>query len=120
MGDKKKSGHIPYRDSKLTKLLADSLGGNGVTLMVSLLRKNIHFSETELLFSASLMQELSEFQIACVSPSSLNSGESLNTLRYANRAKRIKTKPVVKMVRISNAQLTKMSFLRFLFSFYFG
>lgn len=32
---KKKSGHIPYRDSQLTKLLADSLAGKGVTLMVS-------------------------------------------------------------------------------------
>lgn len=31
---KKRSGHIPYRDSQLTKLLADSLSGNGVTLMV--------------------------------------------------------------------------------------
>lgn len=32
---KKRSGHIPYRDSQLTKLLADSLAGNGVTLMVN-------------------------------------------------------------------------------------
>ena len=31
---RKKSGHISYRDSKLTKLLADSLGGDGITLMV--------------------------------------------------------------------------------------
>ncbi|XP_074641456.1 uncharacterized protein LOC141899193 [Tubulanus polymorphus] len=65
---KKKHGHIPYRDSKLTKLLADSLGGNGVTLMIS-----------------------------CVSPSTYNVGETMNTLRYSNRAKKIKNKPVIKM-----------------------
>ncbi|CAL8082496.1 unnamed protein product [Orchesella dallaii] len=65
---KKKTGHIPYRDSKLTKLLADSLAGNGVTLM-----------------------------IACISPAKSNMSETLNTLRYAARAKRIKTKPVVVM-----------------------
>ena len=39
------------------------------------------------------------FQIACVSPAISNGSESMNTLRYANRAKKIKTKPVVKMVR---------------------
>jgi len=41
-------------------------------------------------------------QIACVSPSNFNSAETMNTLRYATRAKRMKTKPVVIMV----AQLT--------------
>ncbi|XP_078537273.1 kinesin-like protein KIF12 [Lissotriton helveticus] len=63
---KKKPNHIPYRDSNLTRLLADSLGGSGVTLMV-----------------------------ACVSPSSRCLPETMYTLRYANRAKRIKNRPMV-------------------------
>ncbi|XP_064460241.1 kinesin-like protein KIF12 [Ornithodoros turicata] len=65
---RKRSGHIPYRDSTLTKLLADSLGGSGMALI-----------------------------IACVSPSASNSAETINTLRYASRAKRVKTKPMVRM-----------------------
>ncbi|KAG8184714.1 hypothetical protein JTE90_013100 [Oedothorax gibbosus] len=65
---RKRSGHIPYRDSTLTKLLADSLGGSGLALM-----------------------------IACVSPSRTNLSETINTLRYASRAKKIKTKPMVRM-----------------------
>ncbi|CAH2048841.1 unnamed protein product, partial [Iphiclides podalirius] len=68
LSDGKKRGHIPYRDSKLTKLLADSLAGNGVTLM-----------------------------IACIAPTRSNLSETLNTLRYAARAKKIKSKPIVKM-----------------------
>ncbi|XP_045172440.2 uncharacterized protein LOC123534316 isoform X10 [Mercenaria mercenaria] len=69
LGDqKRRQGHIPYRDSKLTKLLADSLGGNGVTLM-----------------------------ICCITPSSYHAPETMNTLRYASRAKKIRTKPVIKM-----------------------
>lgn len=59
-----KNKHIPYRDSKLTRLLQDSLGGNTKTLM-----------------------------IACVSPSEYNYDETLSTLRYANRAKNISNKP---------------------------
>ncbi|XP_065653906.1 kinesin-like protein KIF17 [Hydra vulgaris] len=59
-----KSKHIPYRASKLTRLLQDSLGGNSRTLM-----------------------------IACVSPGANNYGETLSTLRYANRAKNIKNRP---------------------------
>ncbi|CAH0715293.1 unnamed protein product, partial [Brenthis ino] len=68
LSDGKKKGHIPYRDSKLTKLLADSLSGNGVTLM-----------------------------IACIAPTKSNLNETINTLRYAARAKKIKSKPIVKM-----------------------
>ncbi|KAJ7998648.1 hypothetical protein DPEC_G00207060 [Dallia pectoralis] len=59
-----RSKHIPYRDSKLTRLLQDSLGGNTRTLMV-----------------------------ACLSPADSNYEESLSTLRYANRAKSIQNRP---------------------------
>ncbi|TNJ27860.1 Kinesin-2 [Giardia muris] len=58
--------HIPYRDSKLTRLLQDSLGGNSKTLMC-----------------------------ANISPASTNYDESLSTLRYADRAKQIKNKPKI-------------------------
>ncbi|KAL8572768.1 hypothetical protein ACOMHN_030350 [Nucella lapillus] len=61
-----KSKHIPYRDSKLTRLLQDSLGGNTKTMMV-----------------------------ACLSPADNNYDETLSTLRYANRAKNIKNKPKI-------------------------
>ncbi|XP_065312845.1 chromosome-associated kinesin KIF4A-like isoform X2 [Gordionus sp. m RMFG-2023] len=63
---KGENGFVPYRDSKLTRILQDSLGGNSHTVM-----------------------------IACVSPSLFNVEETLNTLRYADRAKKIKNKPVI-------------------------
>ena len=61
--DPRKKNHIPYRNSKLTRLLKFSLGGNCKTVM-----------------------------IVCVSPSSQHFDETQNTLRYANRAKNIQTK----------------------------
>ncbi|KAF0301417.1 Kinesin-like protein KIF3B [Amphibalanus amphitrite] len=61
-----KSSHIPYRDSKLTRLLQDSLGGNARTIMV-----------------------------ANMGPAAYNYDESVTTLRYANRAKNIKNKPKI-------------------------
>ncbi|XP_062918558.1 kinesin-like protein KIF18A isoform X2 [Mobula hypostoma] len=59
---KGKKSHIPYRDSKLTRLLKDSLGGNCHTVM-----------------------------IATVSPSASSYEDTYNTLKYANRAKDIKS-----------------------------
>lgn len=61
-----KNTHVPYRDSKLTRLLQDSLGGNTKTIM-----------------------------IANVSPCNANYEETLSTLRYASRAKYIQNAPIV-------------------------
>ncbi|CAB3988481.1 Kinesin KIF21A [Paramuricea clavata] len=81
LGDKAKRGsHVPYRDSKLTRLLQDSLGGNSRTLM-----------------------------IACVSPSDRDFMETLNTLKYANRARNIKNKVVVNQDKASKQIATLRS-----------
>lgn len=64
--DGKKGGHIPYRDSKLTRMLQDSLGGNTKTLM-----------------------------IASISPAADNYDETVSTLRYAARARNIKNTPKI-------------------------
>lgn len=61
-----KTSHIPYRDSKLTRLLQDSLGGNTKTIMIT-----------------------------AISPSDFNYEETLSSLRYASRAKMIKNQPKV-------------------------
>ncbi|XP_062936319.1 kinesin-like protein KIF27 isoform X7 [Cynocephalus volans] len=67
LGDpRRKSSHIPYRDAKITRLLKDSLGGSAKTVMIT-----------------------------CVSPSSSDFDESLNSLKYANRARNIRNKPTV-------------------------
>lgn len=58
-----KSTHVPYRNSKLTRLLQDSLGGNSKTMMC-----------------------------ANIGPADYNYDETISTLRYANRAKNIKNK----------------------------
>ena len=62
----KNKSHVPYRDSKLTRLLQDSLGGNAYTLM-----------------------------ICCVSPASMNSAETLSSLRFAERTKKIKNRATI-------------------------
>ena len=63
-----KGAFIPYRDSKLTRLLQDSLGGNAKTLM-----------------------------IATISPHISNFDETVSTLKYASRAKYITNAPVINL-----------------------
>lgn len=63
---KSKNSVVPYRDSNLTRILQNALGGNSKTIM-----------------------------ICAVSPASLNYEESLGTLRYADRAKKIVNKATV-------------------------
>ncbi|CAD5125396.1 DgyrCDS13631 [Dimorphilus gyrociliatus] len=62
----KNSSHVPYRDSKITRILKDSLGGKAQTVM-----------------------------ICCINSSSKNMDESLKALNYAARAAKIKNKPVI-------------------------
>uniref|UniRef100_A0A8B9HTR5 Kinesin-like protein n=1 Tax=Astyanax mexicanus TaxID=7994 RepID=A0A8B9HTR5_ASTMX len=85
---KKKQVFVPYRDSVLTWLLKDSLGGNSKTIM-----------------------------IATVSPADVNYGETLSTLRYANRAKNIINKPTinedanVRLIRELRAEIARLKAL---------
>jgi DNA repair exonuclease SbcCD ATPase subunit len=66
LSSKHSSGHISYRDSRLTRLLQDSLGGNAIT-----------------------------FMIACVTPANFHMNETLNTLDYARRARSIQVRPKI-------------------------
>ncbi|XP_031568162.1 kinesin-like protein KIF27 isoform X4 [Actinia tenebrosa] len=63
---RKKALHVPYRDSKVTRLLKDSLGGNARTVMIT-----------------------------CLSPAEQDFGENLNSLKYATRARNIRNKPII-------------------------
>ncbi|CAN8265810.1 unnamed protein product [Cochlearia groenlandica] len=88
LGDEKKRKdgcHVPYRDSKLTRLLQDSLGGNSRTVM-----------------------------IACISPADINAEETLNTLKYANRARNIRNKPVVNRDPVSSEMIKMRQQLEYL------
>jgi len=80
-----KCTYIPYRDSKLTRILQDSLGGNTKTVM-----------------------------IAALGPADYNIEETLSTLRYASRAKQIQNKPRINedpkdaMIREFSDEITRL------------
>ncbi|KAJ2497881.1 hypothetical protein GGH96_004759 [Coemansia sp. RSA 1972] len=86
LGDPNKRGplvHVPYRESKLTYMLRDSLGGNAQTLL-----------------------------IACVSAAEANTAETVNTLQYASRARNIRNRGGVNMVSMSRASPKEVEALR--------
>ena len=64
------SSYVSYRDSKLTRMLQDSLGGNAITYM-----------------------------IACVTPAEFHLSETLNTVQYAQRARNIQSKPKIQQIQ---------------------
>ena len=66
------SGHVPYRDSKLTRILEPALGGNSRTAI-----------------------------ICTVTPAPQHFGESMNTLKFAARAKKMKNKPILNDINVS-------------------
>ncbi|KAJ5160158.1 uncharacterized protein N7482_007162 [Penicillium canariense] len=69
LSSRQSGSHVSYRDSKLTRLLQDSLGGNAITYM-----------------------------IACVTPAEFHLSETLNTIQYAQRARAIQSKPRIQQV----------------------
>ncbi|XP_010468840.1 PREDICTED: kinesin-like protein KIN-1 isoform X2 [Camelina sativa] len=74
-GSSSKVNHIPYRDSKLTRILQDALGGNSRMAL-----------------------------LCCCSPSTSNASETLSTLRFGMRAKHIKASPRASEVKIARSQ----------------
>ncbi|KAM0262562.1 hypothetical protein ACHAQJ_001607 [Trichoderma viride] len=69
LSSRNSGAHVSYRDSKLTRLLQDSLGGNAITYM-----------------------------IACVTPPEFHLSETLNTVQYAQRARAIQSKPRIQQI----------------------
>src|SRR5262249_2091087 len=69
LSSRQAGAHVSYRDSRLTRLLQDSLGGNAITYMV-----------------------------ACINPVEFHLSETLNTVQYAQRARAIQSKPQIQAV----------------------
>ncbi|KAL8672814.1 MAG: hypothetical protein Q9168_002751 [Polycauliona sp. 1 TL-2023] len=83
LSSRQAGSHVSYRDSKLTRLLQDSLGGNAITYM-----------------------------IACITPAEFHLSETLNTVHYAQRARAIQTKPQIQQVSDDNDKQTTIERLR--------
>ncbi|KAH8899702.1 kinesin-domain-containing protein [Thozetella sp. PMI_491] len=75
LSSRQAGAHVSYRDSKLTRLLQDSLGGNAITYM-----------------------------IACVTPAEFHLSETLNTVQYAQRARAIQSKPRIQQIEEGDKQ----------------
>ncbi|KAH8727526.1 hypothetical protein GQ44DRAFT_610979 [Phaeosphaeriaceae sp. PMI808] len=83
LSSRSSGSYVSYRDSRLTRLLQDSLGGNAITYM-----------------------------IACVNPAEFHLSETLNTVQYAQRARAIQVKPQIQQVHDDNDKQASIDRLR--------
>ncbi|KAI4161320.1 MAG: hypothetical protein LQ342_004987 [Letrouitia transgressa] len=83
LSSRQAGSHVSYRDSKLTRLLQDSLGGNAITYL-----------------------------IACITPAEFHLSETLNTVQYAQRARAIQSKPQIQQVSDDNDKQATIERLR--------
>ncbi|MCJ1472465.1 hypothetical protein MMC13_001113 [Lambiella insularis] len=88
LSSRQSGSHVSYRDSKLTRLLQDSLGGNAITYM-----------------------------IACVTPAEFHLSETLNTIQYAQRARAIQSKPRIQQISDDSDKQAQIDRLRAEISF---
>ncbi|KAL9613690.1 MAG: hypothetical protein Q9167_001767 [Letrouitia subvulpina] len=83
LSSRQAGSHVSYRDSKLTRLLQDSLGGNAITYL-----------------------------IACITPAEFHLSETINTVQYAQRARNIQSKPQIQQVSDDNDKEATIERLR--------
>ncbi|KAJ6288691.1 hypothetical protein OIU76_024636 [Salix suchowensis] len=126
LGDEKKRKegmHVPYRDSKLTRLLQTlGMSYSGSAFLV-LKFNGTQYKSGEFIgigndkqdhFQDSLGGNSKTVMIACISPADINAEETLNTLKYANRARNIQNKPVANRDLISNEMQQMRQQLKYL------